>query len=217
MVKNLPAMQETRVWSLNWEDSLRREWWTHSSILDWRIPWTEDPGLLNSWRAPSLRQKGLIKEYMQMHVFKAQKVVCLFSISFSDCLSVQLLRCVWLIATPWTAACQASLSITNSWSLLKLMSIELVVPSNHLILCHPHFLPPSVFPSVRVFQMSQFFAWGGQSIGVSASASVLPVNIQDWFPLGWTGWVSFAVQGTLKSLLQHHSSKASFFSAQLSL
>jgi len=82
--------------------------------------------------------------------------------------------------TPWTAACQASLAITNSWSLLKIMPIEPVMPSNHLILCHPLLLPPSIFPSIRVFSNeSVFFASGGQSIGVSASASVLPMNIQD--------------------------------------
>ena len=101
--------------------------------------------------------------------------------------SVQLPSCVWLFVIPWTAACQASLSITNSWSLLKLMSIEFVMSSNHLILCCP-LLPPSIFPSIGVFSMSQFFALDGQNIG--ASASVLPVNIQDWFPLGWTGWIS---------------------------
>ena len=83
------------------------------------------------------------------------------------------------------AARQASLSITSSQSLLKLMSIELVMPSNHLILYHL-LLPPS-FPTSGSFQMSQFFASGAQSIGVSALASVLPMNIQDWFPLGWTG------------------------------
>ena len=82
---------------------------------------------------------------------------------------------------------QASLCITNSRSLVKLTSIELVMSSNHLILCHPLLLLPSIFPSIRVFQMSQFFALGGQNIGVSASASDLPVNIQDWIPLGWTG------------------------------
>ena len=99
--------------------------------------------------------------------------------------SVQLLRCVWLFATPWTAACQASLCITNSWSLLKLMSIESVMPGNHLILCCPLLLLPSIFPASGSFQMSQLFTSGGQSIGVSASTSVLPMNIQDWFPLGW--------------------------------
>ena len=91
--------------------------------------------------------------------------------------SVQKLSCVRLFVTPWTTARQASLSITNSWNLLKLMSIELVMPSNHLILCHPFLLLPSIFPSIRSFPLSQFFTSGGQSIG--ASASVLPMNIQD--------------------------------------
>ena len=100
--------------------------------------------------------------------------------------SVQLLSCVQLFATPWATVCQASLSITNSRSLLKLMSIESVMPSNHLILFHPLLLP-SIFPNITVFQMSQLFPSGGQSIGISASASVLPMNIQDSFPLGWTG------------------------------
>ena len=90
--------------------------------------------------------------------------------------SVQSFSHVRLFATPWTAALQASLSITNSWSLLKLLSIESVMPSN---LCHPPLLPPSIFPSIRVFPMSQLFASGGQSIGASASASVFPMNIQD--------------------------------------
>ena len=108
--------------------------------------------------------------------------------------SVQLLSCVWLFATPWNVARQASLSITNSQNLLKLMSIESVMPSNYLILCHPLLLP-SIFPSIRSFLMSQFFPSGGQSTGVSASASVLPMNIQDWFPLGWTGWISLQPKG----------------------
>ena len=126
---------------------------------------------------------------------------------------------VWWFATPWTAALQASLSIiTNSWSLLKLMSIKLVMPSNHLILCHPLLLP-SVFPSIRAFPMSQFFTSGGQNIG--ASVLVLPMNIQDW-SLGLTGLISLQSKGTLKSLLQHHNLKASilqcsaFFMVQLS-
>ena len=91
--------------------------------------------------------------------------------------------------TPWTAACQASLSITNSRNLLKFMSIEWVIPSNCLILCHSLLLLPSIFPSSESFPMSQFFTSGGQSTGVSASASVLPTDIQEWFPLGWTGWI----------------------------
>ena len=104
--------------------------------------------------------------------------------------SVQSLSRVPLFVTPWTAACQDSLSITDSWSLLKLISVESIMPSNHLILCHPLLPPPLIFPSIRSFQMSQFFDSGGQSIWVSASASVLPLNTQDWFLLGWTDWIS---------------------------
>ena len=93
--------------------------------------------------------------------------------------SVQSLSHVRLFATPWMAAHQASLSITNSWRFLKYTSIESVMPSSHLILCCPLLLPPSILPSIRVFPMSQFFASGGQITGVSASESVLPLNIQD--------------------------------------
>ena len=98
--------------------------------------------------------------------------------------SVQSLSHVQLFVTPWTAACQASLPITNSQSLLKLMSIKSVMSSNHLILFSSRLLS---FPASGSFPMSQFFASGGQSIEVSDLASVLPMNIQDWFPLGWTG------------------------------
>ena len=108
--------------------------------------------------------------------------------------SVQSLSHVWLFATPWIAACQASLSITNSWSLLKLMSIELVMPSSHLILCRPLLLLPPIPPSIRVFSNESTLSWGGQSIGVSALASFLPVNTQDWSPLEWTGSVSIYFQ-----------------------
>ena len=105
--------------------------------------------------------------------------------------SVQSLSCVWLFATPWITAHQASLSITNSQSPPKPMSIELVMPSNHLILCHPFSSCPQSFPSSGSFQMTQLFASGGQSIRVSASVSVLLMNSQGWSPLGWTGWISF--------------------------
>ena len=100
----------------------------------------------------------------------------IFNLHFS---SVQLLSHVQLFEAPWTAAHQASVSISNSQNLLNLMSIELVMPSNHLILCHPLLLLPSPFPSNRVFSNESFFTSGGQSVGVSASASVLPMNIQD--------------------------------------
>ena len=106
------------------------------------------------------------------------------------CASVQSLSHVRLFATPWTAACQASLSIINSPSLLKLMCIESVMPSNHLILCLPFSSCPQSFLASGSF-LSWLFTSGGHSIGVSASSSVLLVNIQDSFPLGWT-----AAQGT---------------------
>ena len=134
-------------------------------------------------------------------------------ISFS---SVQLLSHVWLFVTPWTTAHQASLSITNSWSLLKLMSIESVMPSNHLILCCPLLLLPSIFPSIRVFS-SQLFASGGQSIAVSASASVFPMNTQDWSPLGWTGWLSLQSKGLSGVFSNITVQKHQFFGAQLCL
>ena len=105
---------------------------------------------------------------------------------------------VQLYVTPRTTAHQASLSITNSWSLLKLMFIELVMPSNHLILCHP-FSHLQSFPASGSFPKSQFFTSSGQSIRVSASASTPPMNIQDWFPLGWTGWISLLSKGLSSS------------------
>ena len=112
------------------------------------------------------------------------------------------------------AACQASLSINNSRSLLKVMSIESVMPSNHLIFCRPLLLPPSIFP--RSFPMSQFFAWGGQSIGVSASASVFPMNTQDWSPLGWTDWISLQPKGLSRVFSKTTVPKHQFFGTQLS-
>ena len=130
--------------------------------------------------------------------------------------SVQTFSHVWPFVTPWTAACQASLSITNSRSLLKLMSIELVMPSNHLI-CWTHLFLPSIFPSIRVFQMSQLFTSDGQSIGVSVSTSVLPMNTQDWSPLGWTGWIYLLSKGFSRVFSNTTAQKHEFFSAQLSL
>ena len=105
--------------------------------------------------------------------------------------SVQSLSRVRLFVTPLTAACQASLSITNSQSLFKLMSIESGMPSNHLILCHHLLLRLQSFPASVSFVMSQFVTSGGHSIGVSASASVLPVSIQDWSSVRLTGVISY--------------------------
>ena len=136
--------------------------------------------------------------------------------------SVQLLSHVWLFATPWIAACQASLSITNSWSSLKLTSIESVMPSSHLILCHPLFLLPPIPPSFRVFSNESTLRMRWPKYW-SFSFSIIPSKEipgmisfrMDWLDL-------LAVQGTLRSLPQHHSSKASilrhsaFFTVQLS-
>ena len=135
--------------------------------------------------------------------------------------SVQPLICVRLFTTPWTAAHQASLSITNSWSSLKLMSIELVMPSNHLILCCPLLLP-SIFPSIRVFSNKSALCirlpkYWSFSFNISPSNEHLGLIS---FRMDWLDF--FEVQGILKSLLQHHSSKAStlrlsaFFIVQLS-
>ena len=99
--------------------------------------------------------------------------------------SVHSLSHVRLFATPWTAACQASLSITRSQSLPKLMSIESVMPSNHLILCCPLLLLPSIFTNIRIFSNESALRIRWPHIGVSASTSVFPMNTQDWFPLGW--------------------------------
>ena len=130
--------------------------------------------------------------------------------------SVQSLSRVWLLVTPWIAALHASLSITNSWSSPKLMSIESVMPSSHLILCRPLLLLPSIPPSIRVFSNKSTFAWGGESIGVSALASVLPKNTQDWSPLEWTGWISLQSKGLSRVFSSTTVQKRQFFSAQLS-
>jgi len=119
---------------------------------------------------------------------------------YSGYVVVQSLSSVWLFATPWTAACQASLSFTISWSLLKLMSIESVIPSNHLTLCCPFSSCSQFFPASGSFPIGQFFASGGQSIGVSASPSVLPMNTQDWSPLGRTYWISLLSKGLSRVL-----------------
>ena len=109
--------------------------------------------------------------------------------------SVQFNQSYQIFLTPWTAALQVSLSIINSHSLLKLMSIESVMPSNHLILCRPLSLCLQSFPPSGSFPMSQFLTSSGESIGVSASGSVLPMNIQDWFPLQLTDLISLKSKG----------------------
>ena len=142
------------------------------------------------------------------HLYTFTRILLLLT-CYSILVSVQLLSRVWLFATPWTAARQASLSITNSWSLLKLMSIDSGMPSNHLILCHPLLLLPSIFPSIRVFSNESALPirW---PVYWSFSFSISPSNEHSGLMSFRMDWLDiFAVQETLKSLLQHHSSKAS--------
>ena len=147
---------------------------------------------------------GISEKDSTMPLAERRRVIIVFS-------SVQLPSPVRLFVTPWTAACKASLSITNSWSLLKLTSIELVMLSNHLIFCRPLLLPPSIFPSIRVFSNESVLCirwpnyWSFSfSISPSSEYSGLIYFRIDWLDL-------LEVQGTLKSLLQHHSSKVSIF------
>ena len=137
--------------------------------------------------------------------------------------TVQSLSRVQLFVTPWIAACQAYLSITNSRSLLKLTSVASVMHPAISSSVFPFSSCPRSLPASGSFPMSQLFAWGGQTIGVSASASVLPMNIQDWSPSGWPGWISLQSKGLSRVFSQHHSSKASilqhsaFFTANFHL
>ena len=158
---------------------------THSSILAWKTPWTQGPGGLQS----------MVSQRVGYDRVTEYTCTC----------NVQSLSRVHLFVTPWTAARQASLSITNSWSLLKLMSIKSVMPSNHLILCQSLLLPPSIFPSIRVFSSESVLHirwpkyWSFSfSISPSNDYSGLISFRMDWLDL-------LAIQGTL----QCHSSKAS--------
>ena len=139
----------------------------------------------------------------------------------SDLWSVQIrsdqsLSRVWLFETPWIAACQASLSITNSRSSLRLTSIESVMPSSPLILCRPLLLLPPIPPSIRVFPMTQLFKWGGQSTRVSAWASFPPKKSQGWSALEWTGWISLQSKGLSRVFSKTTVPKHQFFGAQSS-
>ena len=152
--------QETPVWSLDQEDPLEKGMATHSSILAWRIPRTEEPGRLQSI---GRRVEHDWSDLACMHAGQQKSLVVKWNFSFFllshginwytwyQFSSVWLLSRVWLFATLWTAVCQASLSITSCWSLLKVMSIELVMPYNHVNLSCPHLLLPAIFPSIRVF------------------------------------------------------------------
>ena len=131
--------------------------------------------------------------------------------------SVQSLRHVQLFETPWTTAHQASVSMTNSQSPHKLMSIDSVMPSNHLILCHPLLLLPSIFPSIRVFSNESALCITWAKNWSFSAASVLPMNTQDWSSLGWTGWISLQSKGLSRVLPNTKVQKHQFFGAQPSL
>ena len=187
IVKNLPAIQQIWVWCLGWEDPLEKRMATHSS---------------------SCLENSMVDYSPQGHRVGHDWVANTSdpSVQFISCES---LSHVQFYVTWWTAACQASPSITNSWSLLKLMSMELVIPSNHLILCCPLLLPPLICLNIRVFSNDSVLHIRWPKYW-SFSFSIRPSN-------EYSGLISFrmdwleplAVQGTLKSLLQHHSSKAS--------
>ena len=132
------------------------------------------------------------------------------SVQFS---SGQFLRHVWHFAIPWITAHQASLSKTNSRSSLRLTSIESVMPSSHLILCHPLLLLPPIPSSIRVFSNESTLPWGGQSTGVSALASFLPKKSQGWSPSEWTGWISLQPKGLTRVFSNTTVQKHPFFSA----
>ena len=136
------------------------------------------------------------------------KLNCIFTRISKLVIVVQLLSCVWFFVTLWTAGHQASLSLTIFWSLLKLMSIESVKLSNHLILCQP-------FPASGSFPMSWLFTSGGQGIGASASALVLPMNIQGLFPLGMSGWISLLSKGLSRVFSSTTIQKHQFFAPHL--
>ena len=154
-----------------------------------------------------------------VHIIHHQLTSCIiFLLTYLVVISVQFSRSVMSnsLQAPWIAAFQASLSITNSRNLPILMSTESVMPFNHLILCCPLLLP-SIFSNIRVFSNSQLFASGGQSITVSASTSILPMNTQDWSPLGWTGWISLLSKGLSRVFSNTAVQKHQFFGNQPSL
>ena len=140
-----------------------------------------------------------------------------FSSSRLSVNSIQSLSRVQLFATPWTAVRQVSLSITNSRSLLKLISIEPMMPSNHLILCRPLLLLPSIFPSTRGFSNVSVLCIRWPNYWTCSFSISLPMNIQDWFPLGWTGWISLQSKGLSRAFSNTTVQKHQFFGAQLSL
>ena len=217
----MQGMPKIQLQSVGWEDPLEKEMVTHPNILPGKFPWTEEPDGLWSTGLQRVRCHWVSEHtHRQCNWLSLHSQIS--SLNIIQLSSVQSLSCVWISVTSWTAARQASLSLTNSWSLLKLMSTVSVIPSNHLILCCPLLLLPSIFPSIRVFSNESVLCirwpkYWSFSFSISSSNEYLR-------------FISFrrdrldllAVQGILKSLLQYHSSKASilwrsaFFRVQLS-
>ena len=194
--------------------------------------------VLQSWRHPQifhLKMLPFLWAYIQVNTYGLYKcmlyerksyknqnlgsIICsiYFPPIIHDAFSVQLLSRVWLFVTPWIAACQGSLSITSSRSSPKLKSIDSVMSSNHLSSVVPFSSRLQSFPALGSFPMSWFFTSGSQSIGASVSSSVLPMNIQDWFPLGLTGWISLQSKGLSRVFSNTTVQRHQFFGAQLSL
>ena len=184
---------------INWSLVTCGQWLLNRTVQVWRNPLKGfSMKGTKKWGGQSQRdgsETALLKKVDKWHFGMAGGNGPLFVV-------VQLLCHVPLFATPWTAAHQAFLSFTISQSLLKLMSIESMRPSNHIILCHSLLLLPSVFLSISAsgsFPMGWLFTSSGQSIVASTSTSVLPMNIQGWFPLGLTGWISLKSKGLSKN------------------
>ena len=216
MIENPPAKQETWVRSWGWEEPLEKEIATHSSILAWEIPWREEPGGLQTMQL----QKSWTWLSNETAVAAAAAGIRWVTTGYGRfrISSVQSLSRVWLLAIPWIAACQAAIPCP--------LPTPGVHPNSCPLSrwCHPAIsssvVPfsscPQSLPASGSFPMSQLFTWGGQSIGVSASTSVLPMNTQDWSPLGWTGWISLQSKGLSRVFSYTTVQKHQFFSTQLS-
>ena len=196
----------------------------HARILEWvAISFSRGCSQHKNWTQVSYTAGRFFTKWaikMSMAFLNASVGLFVYPFGTSALSSVQFIQSlshVYHCATPWTAAHQASLSTTNSWSLPKTLPIELVchLTISSSVLPFSSCLQP--FPTSGSFQMSQLFTSGGQNLGVSASTSVLPTNTQDWFPLGWTGWISLQPKGLSRVFSNTTLQKHQFFSTQLSL
>ena len=223
MVKNLPVMQETWVWSLGQEDALEKGMATHSSIFAWRIPWTEEPGGLQSIGSQRVEHNWVINtlyDHIQIKCFWQE-----YAIGTLGTYSIIAQGLCWFVH------CQSVSSVTQLGPTLcdPMNRSTPGLPVHHHLpeftQTHVHWVGDAIQPSQRQrslpasesFPMSQLFSWGGQSIGVSALASFLSKNTQGWSPLEWTGWISLQSKGLSRVLSNITLQKHHFFHAQLSL